>query len=219
MTNYFKDWIKVVDLNILSNILNSLKKVNRTLLCPHPDNIFKAFELCKYNNLKVVILGQDPYPQKDIATGIAFGNSTDEISPSLNILKESCIDFTIPHNSIIFDNSLESWCKQGVLLLNSALTCELNKPGSHTMLWRPFIKKLLINLSYRESGLIYILLGDNAKTFEPYINSKYNWVLKEKHPSYYARMNKLMPSTIFKETNKILKDNYNLKINWYEEND
>lgn len=219
MTNYFKDWIKVVDLNILSNILNSLKKVNRTLLCPHPDNIFKAFELCKYNNLKVVILGQDPYPQKDIATGIAFGNSTDEISPSLNILKEACIDFTIPHNSIIFDNSLESWCKQGVLLLNSALTCELNKPGSHTMLWRPFIKKLLINLSYRESGLIYILLGDNAKTFEPYINNKYNWVLKEKHPSYYARMNKLMPSTIFKETNKILKDNYNLKINWYEEND
>ena len=219
MTNYFKDWIKVVDLNILSNILNSLKKVNRTLLCPHPDNIFKAFELCKYNNLKVVILGQDPYPQKDIATGIAFGNSTDEISPSLNILKESCIDFTIPHNSIIFDNSLESCCKQGVLLLNSALTCELNKPGSHTMLWRPFIKKLLINLSYRESGLIYILLGDNAKTFEPYINNKYNWVLKEKHPSYYARMNKLMPSTIFKETNKILKDNYNLKINWYEEND
>lgn len=219
MTNYFKDWIKVVDLNILSNILNNLKKVNRTLLCPHPDNIFKAFELCKYNNLKVVILGQDPYPQKDIATGIAFGNSTDKISPSLNILKESCIDFTIPHNSIIFDNSLESWCKQGVLLLNSALTCELNKPGSHTMLWRPFIKKLLINLSYRESGLIYILLGDNAKTFEPYINSKYNWVLKEKHPSYYARMNKLMPNTIFKETNKILKDNYNLKINWYEEND
>ena len=219
MTNYFKDWIKVVDLNILSNILNSLKKVNRTLLCPHPDNIFKAFELCKYNNLKVVILGQDPYPQKDIATGIAFGNSTDEISPSLNILKEACVDFTIPHNSIIFDNSLESWCKQGVLLLNSALTCELNKPGSHTMLWRPFIKKLLINLSYRELGLIYILLGDNAKTFEPYINNKYNWVLKEKHPSYYARMNKLMPSTIFKETNKILKDNYNLKINWYEEND
>lgn len=219
MTNYFKDWIKVVDLNILSNILNSLKKVNRTLLCPHPDNIFKAFELCKYNNLKVVILGQDPYPQKDIATGIAFGNSTDEISPSLNILKEACVDFTIPHNSIIFDNSLESWCKQGVLLLNSALTCELNKPGSHTMLWRPFIKKLLINLSYRESGLIYILLGDNAKTFEPYINSKYNWIIKEKHPSYYARMNKLMPSTIFKETNKILKDNYNLKINWYEEND
>lgn len=219
MTNYFKDWIKVVDLNILSNILNNLKKVNRTLLCPHPDNIFKAFELCKYNNLKVVILGQDPYPQKDIATGIAFGNSTDEISPSLNILKEACVDFTIPHNSIIFDNSLESWCKQGVLLLNSALTCELNKPGSHTMLWRPFIKKLLINLSYRESGLIYILLGDNAKTFEPYINNKYNWVLKEKHPSYYARMNKLMPNTIFKETNKILKDNYNLKINWYEEND
>lgn len=216
MTNYFKDWIKVVDLNILSNILNSLKKVNRTLLCPHPDNIFKAFELCKYNNLKVVILGQDPYPQKDIATGIAFGNSTDEISPSLNILKEACIDFTIPHNSIIFDNSLESWCKQGVLLLNSALTCELNKPGSHTMIWRPFIKKLLINLSYRESGIIYVLLGDNAKTFLPYINTKYNWVIMEKHPSYYARLNKSMPN-IFYKINKILKDNYNLKINWYGE--
>lgn len=219
MNDYFKDWIRVVDINILSNIMCNLKKVNRNLLCPHPDNIFKAFELCDYNNLKVVILGQDPYPQKGIATGIAFGNSTDEISPSLNILKESCIDFTIPHNSIIFDNSLESWSKQGVLLLNSALTCELNKPGSHTMLWRPFIKKLLTNLSYRESGLVYILLGDNARTFEPFIDSKYNWILKEKHPSYYARINKSMPSTIFKETNKILKDNYNLKINWYEEND
>lgn len=215
MLEYFKDWSKVIDFKLLKEAINKIKPV-KNILCPDPNNIFKAFELCDYNDLKVVILGQDPYPQKGVATGIAFGNSTEELSPSLNILKESCINYEIPHNIINFDPSLESWCKQGVLMLNSALTCEMNKPGSHNMIWRPFIANLLKNLSYRESGIIYVLLGENAKTFLPYINTKYNWVIMEKHPSYYARLNKSMPN-IFYKINKILKDNYNLKINWYGE--
>lgn len=218
MIEVLYNWTKVINFNKLKVVINSLRKVNRNLLCPHPDNIFKAFELCKYDDLKVVILGQDPYPQKGVATGIAFGNNNNEDSPSLNILKESCIDYTIPHNFIIFDETLESWCKQGVLMLNSALTCELGKPGSHTMIWRPFIADFLKRLSNKESGVIYVLLGDTAKTFSPYINSKYNTVIKENHPSYYARLGKPMPN-IFKKINEILKSNYNLKIKWYEEID
>ena len=117
------------------------------------------------------MLGYDPYPQKGVATGILFGNSknTIELSPSLNIIKESCINFEVPRNSIIFDPTLESWCKQGILMLNSALTTKIGYTGVHTMIWRPFIKQLLIKLSEYNTGIIYVLLGDIAKSFKPFI--------------------------------------------------
>lgn len=221
LEDYFKEWYKIIDTVELHKVIGQLKKVDLSTLCPHPNNIFKAFELCPYNELKVVFLGYDPYPQKDVATGIMFGNKSstpeDKISPSLNILKEACINFEIPHNRINFDVTLESWCKQGVLLLNSALTCEVGKTGCHTMLWRPFISNFLKKLSYKESNLIYVLLGKNAQTFLPYINSKYNYIFKVDHPSYYARTNTSMPSKLFIDINKILKDNYGTSIKWFQE--
>lgn len=86
-----------------------------------------------------------PYPQKGVATGILFGNDNkiteDYISPSLTVIKNSVINFEIPHKSITFDNSLESWAKQGILMLNSALTCEVGKPGSHSLKMDTFYSK------------------------------------------------------------------------------
>ena len=147
-----------------------------------------------------------PYPQKDIATGILFGNNItkeSDLSPSLKVIKNCCINYSIPHNNIIFDNSLESWAKQGILMLNSALTCEINKVGSHTMLWRNFIIYLIKMLSNRNFGIIYVLFGKQAQTFEPFINKDTNVIIKVNHPAYYARINKDMPD-IFKQIDKLL---------------
>ena len=167
-----------------------------------------------------MFIGQDPYPQKGVATGILFGNSADtkeeDYSPSLKIIKDAVIDLHKPHNLITFDPTLESWARQGILMINSALTVELNKPGSHTMLWRPFISKLLKNLSEIETGIVYALFGGTAKTFKPYIG-KYNDVLEVEHPAYFARVNKDMPSDVFYEVNRLLKLKYNTTIEWYKE--
>lgn len=221
LEEYFGGWIKVIDRKELNNVMNKVGlEYKNKLICPNQSDVFKAFELCPFNDCKMVFLGQDPYPQKGVATGILFGNkkdvSEDNLSPSLKIVKEAVINFEIPHNSIIFDNTLESWAKQGILMINSALTCEMNRIGSHVMLWRPFISKLLKNLSDKEPGIIYVLFGSQAQTFTPYIN-KNSIVIKTEHPAWYARNNKRMSSQLFLDINKVLKDKYDKSIEWYQE--
>ena len=221
LEEYFGGWIKVIDRKELNNVMNKVGlEYKNKLICPNQSDVFKAFELCPFNDCKMVFLGQDPYPQKGVATGILFGNkkdvSEDNLSPSLKIVKEAVINFEIPHNSIIFDNTLESWAKQGILMINSALTCEMNRIGSHVMLWRPFISNLLKNLSDKEPGIIYVLFGSQAQTFTPYIN-KNSIVIKTEHPAWYARNNKKMSSQLFLDINKVLKGKYDKSIEWYQE--
>lgn len=217
---YLGDWLKVINRKELDRVLSILdKEYEKKSICPPKSNVFRAFNLCPYNDLRIIFIGQDPFPQKGVATGILFGNSKttteEQLSPSLKVIKESVIDFETHHDSIIFDNSLESWCKQGILMINSALTVIENRIGSHVMLWRPFISNLLINLSKYNSGIIYVLFGSQAQTFKPYINSKSNYIFECKHPAYYARLGKRADYTIFKEINSILQNNNNLKIKWY----
>jgi len=208
------NWIKIFDVPLLYKTLNNIPTEN---ICPAKENVFRAFKLCPLENCKVVFLGQDPYPQKGVATGILFGNKGNSISPSLQVLKEAVIDYTIYHNlPIIFDNSLENWASQGILMLNSALTVKTNEIGSHTQVWRPFISKFLKTLSNYQS-CVYVLFGEQAKTFKPYINSRYNYILEEKHPAFYARTNQTMPNTVFKEVNDYLKAQYKDTIVWYTE--
>lgn len=219
---YFGDWIKVIDKQELYKVINTLDVFyNKIPICPDKKDVFKAFDLCSLNDLKVVFLSQDPYPQKDIATGILFGNKKEvpeeDLSPSLQIIKRACIDYTIPHGIIQFDNTLESWSKQGILMLNSALTCELNKVGSHVMIWRPFISKFISRLSNSYPGLIYVLFGSQAQTFIPYINPNSNDIIKIEHPAWFARTGKEMPNTLFTNINILLKNKYNTTIKWYEE--
>lgn len=217
---YFGGWLNVIDKKELVNIVNTINSFEKSLLCPEYSNIFKAFNLCMYEDCKVALVGQDPYPQKGVATGILFGNNSktpeEDLSPSLKIIKEAAINFEISHYGITFDNTLESWAKQGILMLNSALTCEVNKVGSHVMLWRPFISKLLKNLSETNPEIIFVLFGQQAKTFRPYINPISD-IIEIEHPSYFARMRKSMPFSIFTDINKLLKSKNNNTINWYNE--
>jgi uracil-DNA glycosylase len=218
---YFGDWMKVLDRAEATKIMGWLRTVNPNTLCPALPNVFRAFRLCTYRDCKVVFIGQDPYPQKGIATGILFGNSKetieDKLSPSLQVVKESVINYEVPHGLITFDNTLESWARQGILMINSALTCELNKVGSHVNVWRPFVSKLIKNLSTMETGIIYVLFGKQAQTLKPYINEKFNDIIEIEHPAYFARTNQGMPHSVFTEINNKLYGKYGEKIKWYEE--
>lgn len=222
LEEYFGRWMRVIDKRELEFVLSRLgPEYKRKPICPAQSNVFKAFEVCPYDKLKVVMLGQDPYPQKGVATGILFGNKEgtrdEDLSPSLQIIKEAAINFEIPHNCIIFDPTLESWAKQGILMINSALTVEMNKVGSHVMLWRPFIASLLKKLSENETGIIYVLFGKQAQTFKPYINKQFNTVLEENHPAYFARTGEAMPHTVFEQISKLTKGMYGMPITWYQE--
>ena len=218
--DYFGDWMKVLDRNETMKIMGWLKIVNKNTLCPNIKDVFKAFKLCPYDKCRVIFIGQDPYCQKDIAQGILFGNSSntpeDKLSPSLQVIKESVINFEIPHNLITFDPTLESWAKQGILMINSALTTEVGKTGVHMMMWRPFMASFLRKMSTINTGIIYVLFGSQAQVLEPYINAN-NYVLKIEHPAYFARVKKKMPNDIWRVINKLLYDLYGERIEWFKE--
>lgn len=210
-------WGGVINSNTTQLIYNQLLKEDN--ITPCIDDIFNAFKYCNYNNLKVVMIGQDPYPQKGVATGILFGNkeNTEVLSPSLELVKEAVIDYTIPHNTVDFDITLKSWSRQGVLLLNYALTTRVNQIGVHYNIWKPFMVSLLKNLSEYNTGLIYVLLGKAAQSLEEYINLPNNYIFKYYYPAYAARNNIKYDCDVFNKINTVLKKNNNIKIKWYNE--
>lgn len=220
VSEYFGDWINVIDTNELYRALTRINKLDKSKLCPTSENIFKAFKACSLKDCKVVFLGQDPYPQEGVATGILFGNSAgtpeDKLSPSLQIVKEAAINYEIPHNRIEFDNTLESWANQGILMINTAFTCEAYRVGSHFEIWKPFTAKLLHNLSRADGSLIYVLFGNQAQSFKNYIISS-SKIIEVYHPAYFARQRTRMPSSVFTEINNELIKLYNYKIEFYKE--
>lgn len=200
---YFGDWCKVINLTEANTILKKLV-VSKQPIYPNIKDIFKDFTLCPLHNLRVVIMGQDP------------STSPSHFSPSLEVLMESVIDFSLPHGSVNFDPSLEKWESQGVLMLNAALSCNTGKVGSHALLWRPFIRSLLTNLSLHTNGVVYVLMGSEAQSFESCINSKYNYVIKTRHPSWYVQNHQPMPSDLWIHINSILIGQNGYGIEWYE---
>lgn len=104
-------------------------------------------------------------------------------------------------------------------MINTALTVEMNKIGSHVMLWRPFIASLLKKLSENKTDIIYVLFGKQAQTFKPYINKQFNIVIEENHfTAYFARTGINMPHTVFEQISKLTKDKYGVPIIWYKKN-
>jgi len=208
LEEYVGKWWNLFDLNILNNTLNQLGPLYKTKnIFPAQCNVFRAFHECQYDDCKVVMLGADPYPQKGVANGILFSNDEDNknISPSLQIIMKA---------SRSEDQTLLSWCKQGVLMINTALSVEEGKPSSHLLLWRPFMKSFLRNLSQWETGMIYVMFGSTAIDLKPCINAQLNDILIDRHPASYARENLEMTSKVFDQTNDLLKKKYNQTIKW-----
>lgn len=226
LEEYLGDWCKVMDVKMAKDILKKVIRTKETL-CPKPKDVFKAFELCPLSNLRILVLAQDPYnnlvDNQPVATGIAFANRKGTLefalSPSLKVLRDSLIDFTLPYGNINFDTSLEKWEEQGVLMVNSALTCLAGKAGSHTLTWMPFMKALLANLSKHTTGMVYVLMGSNAQCFEPFISKDFNHIIKTRHPAWHARTNTPFPRDLWKEINTILIGQNGYGIRWYENND
>lgn len=208
-------WTSLVPQDIVNKALKCVIASGKPF-CPDYNNIFKAFTFFAPKDCIMVWVGQDPYPQKGVANGILFANKLktlpEQLSPSLKIIKNSLLeDLQISEKDFNFDPTLESWAKQGILMINSALTVEMNKIGSHIMIWRPFTKTLLKNLSEYNHNILFVLFGSQAHTFRPYISKK-STVLEVPHPAYSARTGEEFPH-IFKSINSILSKN-NKQINW-----
>ena len=216
---YFGDWMTVLPIKEMQEAINKISTI-RDKICPDYKNIFKSFHKCPYRELRLVILCQGPYPQKNIATGLAFANFNmtpeEKLSSSLQVIKESIINYKIPHNLITFAPELEELAEQGVLLLNTALTCEVNKPGSHSLLWRSFICQLIKNICDYNTGIVWLLLGNSAQSFKPYIN-KHQYIIEAKHPSFCARNHEKLPYHIWHNINKILIGLNGYGITFYKE--
>lgn len=221
---YFGDWCGVVNTDMVEHIMRQLAGSGQPV-CPALRNVFRAFALCPLHGLKVVVLGQYPYSSvvngSPVANGIALGCAKcvpkHRFPPELDVLTESVINFTVPHKRVIFDPALERWCQQGVLMLNSALTCLPGHPEAHASLWRPFIGSLLSRLSAFDTGIVYVLMGSMAQSFESCINPRFNHIIKVQHPSWYVHQHSKMPSDVWLQVNLILKGLYGSGIDWYNE--
>ena len=214
----FENW-KVVDefekdyMLELSKFLKK-EKLNQKIIYPVGEKIFNAFKLTNFKNVKVVILGQDPYHGPGQAHGLSFSvEKGTKKPPSLeNIFKELNNDLGIEINNF---GNLEKWSNQGVFLLNSILTVEKGNPGSHANKgWENFTDKVLINLNSFKKNIVYILWGKKAQEKANFIDNKKNLIIKSPHPSPYSALNGFFGSKPFSTTNEYLKK-FNIKtIDW-----
>lgn len=202
----WKDFFSQSDVQLeLKKIRNFLRV--ETNFAPIPEEIFKVFELISPDNIKVVIIGQDPYHDLNPdgstqAMGIAFSIRTGNKIPSSlqNILKEVGIEN--------FCSDLTHWVKQGVFLINTALTVKLHQPNSHTKIWEKFTEFLLKFLSNLQQSPIFVLWGAKAQKFEYYLpNAR---ILKSSHPSGLSAYKGFIGCKHFEIINELLEE----KINW-----
>jgi uracil-DNA glycosylase len=184
---------------------------------PKLKNTLNAFRECSFTNLKVVVIGQDPYPwlhknhpDGTVADGLAFscGHSM-KIQPSLQYMFDALGKAEEDRNP-----DLKYLANQGVLLLNSAFTVEVNKPGTHYHIWKPFMNIILDTICYNKSKIVFILLGKVAHQFEDMISDN-NLILKASHPAS-AGYNKGVwdCNDVFNKTNEYLLNNDKTIIQW-----
>lgn len=200
--------------SVLIPILNDLEEEKKYY--PDDNSIFRCFYMTPFDNINVVILGQDPY-HNGSATGLCFdvklGNP---LNPSLqNIYKELESEGFYP----VKDGNLESWSKQGVLLLNTALTVRPSEPESHIELWSSFSKKIIEKISEKDF-VIWVILGKKAADWKDYITNKNHIILEATHPSPFSALKSsgtqkaFIGSGIFKSVNaELLKKGFE-KISW-----
>jgi len=182
---------------------------------PKSSEIFNAFNHCDFNEVKVVIIGQDPYHGKGQANGLCFSvNNNIPKPPSLvNIFKELENDLSKKFDSE--NGNLERWARQGVFLLNTTLTVEKNKPMSHSNIgWDKFTDKVIETLSKDSENLVFILWGNHAQKKIEKINISNHMIIKSVHPSPLSAHRGFFGSKPFTKTNNYLKSKNISEINW-----
>jgi len=181
----FKSFIFSSEFDDILKKLYTLSQENKRFT-PPLKQVFRAFEECSYDKLQVVIVGQDPYPQLGVADGIAFScSNTNKLQPSLKyILGE--VNRTVYNGYPVSEEvDLTRWSNQGILMLNTALTVEVGKIGSHYDIWKPFTAYLLDWLNNYNPGLIYVYMGKKAEEWSQLTNDN-NYKFTVKHPASAA---------------------------------
>ncbi len=189
------------------------KEKSEFTIYPKEKDIFNAFNLTPFNQVKVVIIGQDPYHGPNQAHGLSFSVPDGvKLPPSLrNIYKELSSDLNI-HNTT---GNLTSWAQQGVLLLNASLTVRENQAGSHAKIgWHFFTDAAIEALSKQRKNLVFILWGNFAKQKEQLIDPEKHLVLKAAHPSPLSAHNGFWNCQHFSKTNHYLEKHSQSPINW-----
>ena len=197
----------------LMAFLAQQKKSNK-IIFPAQKNWFKAFELTPFNEVKVIILGQDPYHSEGQAQGLSFSVADGmKIPPSLrNIYQELELDLGIPAND---SGNLKHWATQGVLLLNSVLTVEKNSPGSHANSgWIDFTDGVIHTLSEEKENLIFMLWGSYAQQKVELIDANKHLILTATHPSPFSAHKGFFGCKHFSKANDYLKIHKQKPIDW-----
>lgn len=213
------DWDEILkdeyDKSYFKEMTNFLvKEYKEKTIYPKENEIFKAFRLTPYSNVKVVILGQDPYHDVGQAEGLSFSVKEGiKRPPSLiNIYKELFDDLGY---NIVENGSLVKWANEGVLLLNAILTVEKDKAASHSKIgWEEFTDEVIKKVNEKETPVVFILWGSFARSKKKYITNKKHLVIESAHPSPLSVYNGFFGSRPFSRTNDFLVKNGIKPIDW-----
>lgn len=174
---------------------------------PSPTQIMRAFQQ-PIDSIKVLLLGQDPYPTQSVACGLAFAVSPGSKHPQSlkNLMKELETDIPTATNS----GELSRWSEQGVMLLNSALTTKVGEPGAHAKIWKPFTEAVITALDSKQ--LVCLSLGEHAKKLSQAIT--FGQVIQATHPSPLSASRGFFGSKIYSRVNGALEANSRTPIDW-----
>lgn len=219
MAGKITSWLDIINLEKQQDYYGKLKTIidkeyNNHQIYPAKNQIFNAFKLCKYENLKVVILGQDPYHGKNQAQGLAFSTPKNiKNPPSMqNILKEIVANIG---NSNYKDGDLSRLAQQGVLLLNTVLTVRATQPNSHKNLgWETFTDNIIKFISENKNNIVFMLWGANARNKKQLIDNKKHLILESAHPSPFSAHKGFFGNKHFSKTNEFLIKNNKQVITW-----
>ncbi|WP_435314502.1 uracil-DNA glycosylase [Cellulophaga fucicola] len=215
-----KNWGPVVEPEFKKEYFKELTsfvtKEYTTQTCyPSENEIYAALDWCSFKDIKVVILGQDPYHGPNQANGLCFSVKDGIKHPPslLNIFKEIETDVAIPYPE---SGNLERWAKQGVLLLNATLTVRAHEAGSHQKKgWETFTDTIIKKISEEKEGIVFLLWGGYAKKKSKLIDTKKHHILTSGHPSpLSANRGYWFGNKHFSKTNTILKNNNSKEIEW-----
>ena len=216
-----ESWKKVLEkefqTDYFKNIsLKTREEYSKFVCYPPGSKLFRAFDECPFNKLKVVIIGQDPYHGENQANGLCFSvDDGVEKPPSLkNIFKELNTSFTKNERT---NSDLSDWSNQGVLLLNSILSVRRKFPGSHRHIgWEEFTENVIKIISKEKMNLVFMLWGNYAKNKEKFIHDNNHLVLKSGHPSpLSANKGFWFGNNHFKKCNDFLTTNNLETIKWF----
>lgn len=212
------DWDVVLkDIFKSNNFRDLIIRVNeeykKDICFPIKGEVFNAIKLTPYNNVKVVIVGQDPYHGVGEAHGLSFSVLCKKLPPSLkNIYKELYEDLNITPS---LSGNLTCWAKEGVLLLNSVLTVKKDTPASHKNLgWQDFTDEIIRKIEEKDDVVVYILWGNFARSKKELITNSKHFIIESAHPSPFSARNGFFGSKPFSRCNKILVDNGLKPIDW-----